>query len=209
MTERPKSRHKPSRPAGFEGQLVSARDGCPEALGQLLQGCRRYLLLSAARALESTLRPKEGASDLVQQTFVVAQRDFQSFRGTTLGELLAWLNRILRRQLANHVRYYKHSEKRALRREVPLDTGAGADNLGIVDGQTAPPDRAAALDEQRRVHRAIEKLSDEYRQVLHLRTWQRLPFADIGRQMGRSAGAAQKLWMRAVERLQDLLRTVE
>jgi hypothetical protein len=42
-----------------------------------------------------------------------------------------------------------------------------------------------------------------------LRTWQRLPFAEIGRQMGRSAGAAEKLWLRAVERLQAVLRNIE
>jgi RNA polymerase sigma-70 factor, ECF subfamily len=197
------------QPADFDEQLTSARDGCPESLGNLLQGCRRYLLLTASRALESSLRPKEGASDLVQQTFVVAQRDFQSFRGTTLGELLGWLNRILERQLANNIRHYKQTSKRALRREISLDAGDHADNLGIVDGQPVPADRAASADEQRRVHQAIEHLPDDYQQVLTLRTWQRLPFAEIGQRMGRSAGAVQKLWMRAVERLQDELRTLE
>jgi RNA polymerase sigma-70 factor (ECF subfamily) len=209
MTDEPRSRRPSPREADFERQLANARAGDPAALGRLLQGCRRYLLLAAGRALESTLRPKEGASDLVQQTFVVAQRDFQQFRGTTLGELLAWLNRILEHQLANQVRYYKQTSKRNIRREVPLDAGEHPDNLGIVDGRPPPAEHVASADEQRRVRAAIERLSDDDKRVLMLRTWQRLPFAEIGQQMGRSAGAAEKLWLRAVERLQQVLRTVE
>jgi RNA polymerase sigma-70 factor (ECF subfamily) len=207
MTNAPRKRQRPST-ADFERQLAAARGGDAEALGRLLAGCHRYLLLAAGRALETSLRPKEGASDLVQQTFVLAQRDFQSFRGTTLGELLAWLNRILERQLANQVRYYKLAQKRSVRREVELDTGDHADNLGIVDHRPTPSDNVASAEEQRRVRRAIEQLPDDYRRVLELRTWQRLSFAEIGHQMGRSAGAAQKLWLRAVEQLQVMLRDV-
>jgi RNA polymerase sigma-70 factor, ECF subfamily len=204
-----KSKQKASHDASFKRQLASAREGCPEALGQLLDGCRRYLLLSASRTLESSLRPKDGASDLVQQTFVIAQRAFQSFRGTTLGELLGWLNRILEHRLANQIRHYKQTSKRAVRREIPLDMGDGGDQFGIVDQRPAPPDNVVSADEQRRVRLAIEQLPDDYKRVLLLRTWQRLPFAEIGEQMQRSTGAAEKLWLRAVERLQSVLRNVE
>lgn len=202
---RQKSTTKPDE--HFERQLAKARDGCPDAMGALLQGCRRYLLLAASRALESSLRPKQGASDLVQQTFIVAQRDLQSFRGTTLGELLAWLHRILERQLANQVRYYKQS-KRNVRREFSLDAGDHVDHLGVFDGQPAPADNVVLADEQRRVRLALARLSDDYRRVLQLRSWQRLAFSDIGRHMDRSAGAAQRLWLRAVERLEVELRSV-
>lgn len=206
-------RRRTKRPAAaetsFEQQLASARHGCPEALGQLLQGCQRYLLMAAGRALESSLRPKEGASDLVQQTFVVAQRDFESFRGSTLGELLAWLNTILERRLSRQVRRYKKTAKRTVRREVPLEAGAHPDHLEIVDELPAPAENVVTADEQRRVRLAIEQLPDDFKRVLLLRTWQRLPFAEVGREMGRSAGAAQKLWLRAIERLQAALRTIE
>jgi RNA polymerase sigma-70 factor (ECF subfamily) len=193
----------------FQRQLAAARAGCPEALGQLLQGCRRYLLLSAGRALDSTLRPKEGVSDLVQQTFVVAHRHFQSFRGTSLGELLSWLNRILEHRLANQVRRYKLTSKRTVRREVELNAGGHTDRLGLVDQRLGPSDDAALGDERQRVQRAMERLSDVYRQVLMLRAWQRLPFAEIARQMHRSPAAVEKLWARAVERLEVELRTVK
>ncbi len=165
------------------------------------------LLLTATQALDSTLRPKEGASDLVQKTFVVAQRDFQAFEGHSIGELFAWLNRILERQLANQVRQFKQTSMRSVRREVPLDTLLTR-NVGLVGDLPGPSDNVALDDERRRVRLAVEQLSPEHQLVLRLRTWQRMPFADVGQQMDRSADAAEKLWLRAVEKLQGILKNV-
>ena len=192
----------------FEQQLTRARAGCEDALGCLLQGCRRYLLMVATKTLESTLRPKVAASDLVQESFVIAQRDFQAFEGTTIGELLSWLHRILDHRLSHHVRHYKRTAKRALQREVPLDADRHDAGLALADGGTNPRDAASLADEQRRVRLAIEQLPEDYRRVLELRTWQRLPFAEIGQQFGRTGGAVEKLWLRAVERLEVELRSI-
>lgn len=176
---------------------------------ELLQGCRRYLFSAANQALESTLRPKEGASDLVQETFILAQRDFMSFEGDSPGELLAWLRRILEHQLQDQVRYYKKTQKRAVNREVPLDRSGYAVSRDLASGGATPIDEVALSEEQRRIRLAVERLPDDYRRVLALRTWQRLPLDEVGRQMGRSADAAGKLWMRAVECLEAEMRMVQ
>ncbi len=68
-------------------QLADARAGSREALGGLLEGCRRYLLAIAERQLDPELKSKGGASDLVQETFLEAQRDFARFQGTSPEEL--------------------------------------------------------------------------------------------------------------------------
>src|SRR5262245_58290664 len=73
--------------------LSDARAGSPEALGAVLEACRGYLLLIAQGELSPDLRAKAGASDLVQQTFLDAQRDFGRFRGESVAELRAWLRR--------------------------------------------------------------------------------------------------------------------
>lgn len=194
-----------SQEQDFAQLLERARDGSDEALGTLLQSCRRYLLAYANRALDSTLRPKGGASDLVQEAFILAQRDFLSFDGSTLGELLAWLHRIVEHQLHNQVRYYRQTLKRSVGRETSLDAGEHI----ILDCGASPSEEVAQDDEQRRLRIAVERLPDDYRRVLVLRTWQRLPLAEVAQRMGRSANAVGKLWIRAVERLEAELRTVE
>ena len=67
----------------FRSLIQAAKAGSPEPLGQLLQTCRNYLLLVAAHELPPELRAKGGASDLVQETFLIAQKQFPRFDGCT------------------------------------------------------------------------------------------------------------------------------
>src|SRR5262245_17814694 len=87
--------------------LREARAGSPRALGQLLEAFRPYLLTIAREEMDSVLLPKAGASDLVQETFLEAQRDLGVFRGQSEPELLAWLRQILLHNLANFGRHYQ------------------------------------------------------------------------------------------------------
>src|SRR5262245_20956863 len=91
----------PQRSQDIAHRVQDAREGSSEALGQLLEGCRQYLLLVANQQLDPGLRDKLGPSDLVQETFLDAQQDFRHFHGHTEPELLAWLRRILLNNLAD------------------------------------------------------------------------------------------------------------
>ena len=71
--------------------LPEARAGSHEALGQALEACRAYLLLIANQQIDPHLRAKGGASDLVQETFLEAQRDFTHFQGDGIEQFQAWL----------------------------------------------------------------------------------------------------------------------
>src|SRR5262245_66692989 len=92
---------EPSRGGSLEQLLQAARAGSTEALGRVFEGCRHYLLLVANEGLESDLRAKAGASDLVQDTFLEAQQAFIRFQGTSERDLLAWLRQILLYTLGN------------------------------------------------------------------------------------------------------------
>ena len=71
--------------------IDSARQGSREALGQLLEGYREYLLNQARHALSPYLRSKVGASELVQETLLAALQKFPDFKGCTDKELAGWL----------------------------------------------------------------------------------------------------------------------
>ncbi len=49
------------------------------------------------------------------------------------------------------------------------------------------------------------QLPPDYREVICLRNLQRLPFDQVAERMGRSRPAVQMLWMRALQKLQDML----
>jgi RNA polymerase sigma-70 factor (ECF subfamily) len=185
--------------------LAAARSGSREALGEALEACRGYLLQIAQRELSPELRPKGGASDLVQQTFLEAQRDFDRFQGDSEDEWRAWLRQLLLHNLANFARGYRDTAKRAIGREVALPEGetppGGA--AGLAGDVPSPSGMAMANEQSEAVRRALERLPETYRQVLLWRHQEGLHFVEIGRRLNRTANAARKLWARAVELFQQ------
>jgi RNA polymerase sigma-70 factor (ECF subfamily) len=193
-------------PDSFVRRLTAARQGSDDALGHLLMACWQYLWLVANQNLRSELRPKVGASDLVQKTFVEAQRDFGRFHGTTEPEWLAWLRRILWHNLINEANKYD-TAMREVGRELSLEQFAVArpDEQGLIAPDEPAEERLLTQEEHQLLEQALQRLREDYRQAILLRHRDRLSFEEVGRELGRSAEAARKLWSRAVEELHELL----
>jgi RNA polymerase sigma-70 factor, ECF subfamily len=187
--------------------LAAARAGSGEALGQVLETFRAYLLLVADREIDPELRVKGGASDLVQETFLEAQRDFGRFHGSSAEELRAWLRRLLVNNVANFTRNYRQRAKRDVGREVSLEAGDSSHErgAGLVSDILSPSGQAEVHEQAEALARALERLPPDYRQVLAMRHEEQLTFEEIGTRMERTANAARMLWLRAVERLQKEL----
>jgi RNA polymerase sigma-70 factor (ECF subfamily) len=186
-----------------ERHLHAARRGCTASLGRLLEGCRQYLLLVANRELATDLRAKGGASDLVQETFLEAQRDFARFAGTSQAELLAWVRRILLHNVANFSRRYQQTAKRKLARELSLDGADGPLREHLPADQPSPSGRLIAAEQAQALERALLRLPEHYRRAVLLRHREQRSFAEIGAALNCSTEAARKLWARAIERLQQ------
>jgi RNA polymerase sigma-70 factor (ECF subfamily) len=104
-----------------ERLLSEARKGNSERLGALLELYRNYLYLLARTQIDLHLQGRASASDVVQETFLDACRDFSQFRGGTEKELLAWLRQVLVCNLGRLVRQQLGTQKRDARREVSLE----------------------------------------------------------------------------------------
>jgi RNA polymerase sigma-70 factor (ECF subfamily) len=73
----------------------------------------------------------------------------------------------------------------------------------------SPSSLVAAQEQDAVLRQALERLPEEYHRVVMWRNYDRLPFDEIGRRLDRSAEAARKLWVRAVEQLQQGLSTTD
>ena len=89
-------------------------------MGTLTGLYRNYLRLVARSLTGVALRVKLEPSDLIQETFLKAHREFAGFAGRSEHELVAWLRRILARTLADQVKHHRR-KGRDLQREESLD----------------------------------------------------------------------------------------
>lgn len=170
----------------------------------LLSEFRAYLLAIANSELDSVVRRKTAASDVVQETLLDAKRDLPGFRGTTKGELLRWLRKMLRNNIIDADRH-AYAEKRHVLREQVLDSDCANDRRLQTDTDT-PSELLSEQEEEFRLLQAMGRLPDEFRRVIEMRNWQLLNFARIGEELNRSEDAARKLWVRAIDRLRQELR---
>jgi RNA polymerase sigma-70 factor (ECF subfamily) len=181
--------------------LQEARGGSPTALGEALELCRKYLLHIALQEIHPQLLAKAGASDLVQETFAAAQRDFPNFHGTTEKAWLAWLRQILLHCIKNLVRLYKQTAKRNMAQEVmqlqDLENCAKPP-LHL----TTPSAEVMAAEQAHKIDQAIARLPTHYRALIHWRYRDRLSFEEMAGKINKSVDATRHLWQRAIHRLQ-------
>jgi len=184
-----------------------AREGDRSALGHLLEGFRPYLRLFSDRKLGPDLRQKCGGSDLVQETFLDAQRAFQRFEGSRPDELRVWLEQILLNNLGDLARQFRAAAKRQIQREVSFNEHWAEIDTPI--DRSTPSKKVIAREEETRLRQALARIPDDYRQVIVMRNLERHTFEEIALALGRSTGAVKKLWSRGIVRLKDEMREHE
>jgi RNA polymerase sigma-70 factor, ECF subfamily len=139
----------------IEAKLQQAKHGSIDARGSLLEACRNYLLRLANDAVSGALRAKCAASDLVQETSLDAQRDFDCFHGERLEKLLVWLRQILLCNSATVRLRYEKTEERKFSRELP--GGLASHGQGeLADDALSPSSLLAAIEEEQNVERASD-----------------------------------------------------
>jgi RNA polymerase sigma-70 factor (ECF subfamily) len=148
------------------------------------------------------------ASDLVQETFLKAHRDFAQFAGSGERELAAWLRQILVRTLANQAKHHM-ARGRDQRRQESLDVLLDRSSLAIqeqmADSIASPSSHAVRREQAVLLADAVAGLPADYREVFILRNLEQVPVDEIAARMGRSPNAVRKLWARAMVALKQAM----
>jgi RNA polymerase sigma-70 factor (ECF subfamily) len=78
---------------------------------------------------------------------------------------------------------------------------------GAFPGTATPPSVAADRNASRAaLDAALARLIERHRQIIHLRVWDQLAFAEIGIRLGVSEDAARMLYGRALAKLRESMR---
>lgn len=153
----------------------------------LLGDCYAFALSLSRRVAD--------AEDLVQETFLRAQRSFDQFEPGTNAK--AWLFTILRR-----LHIDRHRRARVRPGYLPEE-----ELEGLAPMAEAPPPPIDASDEVgiEDVKRAMEAVPEAFRTAVHLRDFDGLSYAEIGRILGVPPGTVMSRIHRGRECLKDAL----
>jgi RNA polymerase sigma-70 factor (ECF subfamily) len=189
--------------------LILAKAGDRAALGRLLERYRNYigLLIRLQGRRQSPERTDaEGLSHEIGQEI---HRQIATFRGSSPQAFLVWVRGVIGSILANQVRPSlgprcrdPHLE-RALIDE--LDRSSSALDRIFMVPQSTPSQQAVRQEQAVILADALEKLPEDYREVIILRHLEGISFREVAHRMGRTEESTQKVWLRALARLRRTL----
>ena len=175
--------------------LLRAKAGSPEAVEALYERCGPRLLACIRLRMGRDLRARLESRDILQATLVKSLQHLDDLKGADTPSLMAWLAAIAGHEIRDRVDYHKRQRREAAR-EVALE-----DDTPVAAATRSALTKVILGEEARRLEEAIESLSPEHRDVILMRKFEELAFAEIGRRMGRSEDACRMLLARAMTAL--------
>ena len=192
------------------GLLERVRAGDRGALDSLFAKYRPYLRHVVEMRLDQRLRRRVGVSDVIQATQVDALEridDFLADKAAASMPFRWWLRRAAHERLKRVWRENLQAAKRDMRREIPLPDRSSLCIAAQLEARgSSPSERVAKNEQSRRVRRALAHLVEADREILMMRTFEDLPYEEIGYILEIEPAAARKRHGRALLRLDELLR---
>ncbi|MCC9642803.1 sigma-70 family RNA polymerase sigma factor [Rhodopirellula sp. JC740] len=189
--------------------ISEAQGGNQDALGELLENYRKFVVFLARSGLHNHLQGKADPSDLAQEVCIAAQGNIGEFRGNSPEEFAGWLRGILSNILAMHLRKYLGTQKRDPRMEQHLNAtlanASGFLQSKLAADMTSPSQQFARNEAFLQLAASLESLPEHYRQVIVLRHVEGLPFAEVANAMGKSVDSVEKIWVRALAKLRTMM----
>lgn len=177
--------HADASPADWD-LVCAAREGDRGAFEVLVQrhAPRLYHLLRRMAANE------EQAADLLQEVLIHVWQRLDRFSGQSA--FATWLWSVGRNRALDLLR----RQQPRLRGVEDLDQAAGA----------SPSDSLVAAERHQLLHRALQELPAEQREIIILRDFQDLDYASIASALGTAEGTVKSRLSRARAALRELLR---
>lgn len=169
---------------------------------------RGYLRILVELQISPALRGKLDPSGIVQLTMLEAHQA-KLETGSTEGDPLPWLRRILANNLTDEIRRLGRL-KRGAGQEVSLEQALEQSSLKLeafVVADDANPSQQLMKQEQLlRLTAALHQLPEAQREALILQHWHGWQLAQIAEHMGRTRVAVAGLLKRAIQTLRSVLQ---
>lgn len=157
-------------------------DGASEAFGELYDRYAEGIF----RFVYAKTRHRETAEDLTSHVFIKALEHLPSFK-SDLGGFRAWLYRIARNTIIDHYRTNRAT--------------SDIEDAWDIAGNSDTAKEAEAQITLRKVEKYLKDLTAEQRDVVFLRLWQDLSYAEIAQILGKSEASCKMMFSRVLSKI--------
>ena len=175
--------------------LREALAGSDAALDTLYERFGPRLLSFIRLKMGRSLRARLESRDILQATFLKSFQHLDDFEGHDGHSLLGWLMRIAEHEIRDRADFH-HRQQRDAKQEDDL-----RDHPELLARSRSALSRLILDERAERVEAALESLTDAYRQVILLRTFEELSFPEIATRLAKSEDACRMQFARAMTAL--------
>lgn len=186
------------------------RAGETAAAGELFAVCRERLKKMVKLRLDRRLQGRLDASDVLQEAYLDVQTKATDFASKGLPAYL-WLRLVTAERLLILHRHHLGTKMRDAGQEVSLYRGglptASTHSLAnlLLGRLTSPSEAAVRAERQIRLQDSLNRMDPIDREVLALRHFEELSNNEVATVLGLSKTAASNRYLRALQRLKEML----
>lgn len=189
-------------------------DGRRDALAELFDRCRDRLWRIAYFRLDARLKSRVDPDDILQDAYLDAANRLSHYNTEKPFSPFVWLRMIVGQTLLDVHRRHLGTQRRDARRETKAPAN-GFPNATVFSltacllGElTSPSQSAMRAERAERLRGVIESMSEADQETLALRHFEELANSEIAEVLEISPKAASIRYVRAIERLKNLLSEV-
>jgi RNA polymerase sigma-70 factor (ECF subfamily) len=194
-----------------EALLARAVAGDRAAWGALLNAHQERLARIVVFRMDPRLRGRVDAADIVQDAFVEASAHQSVYFREPTVPLFLWPRGVVTNKLLEIHRHHLGTHMRDVKRELAHNApGTGGDTSAalcahLTAGLTRPSVAAQRGEVTMHLAKALDEINPVDREVLAMRHFEQLTNAEAAQVLGIQERAAAKRYLRALERLKQIL----
>ena len=193
--------------------LSRLRSGDKDALAELFVSFERRLRCMIELRLNPMLAGRASVSDIMQETYIDALNRVDHFVKNPEMPFYLWLRLIAGQRMVDDYRRHCGAEMRDVQRQVSLDQASfSASSLCLARmlacGGESPSRAAMRKEDFALLEQALNSMDPLDREVLALRHFEELSNDEAAHVLGLKKAAASNRYVRALQRLRDILATM-
>ncbi len=189
------------------------------ALGESFNQYRDRLWRVVAYRVDPRLRGRVDPEDVLQESYLAAQKRLNHYLAHPNGSWFIWLRLIVLQTLTDVHRRHLGAQMRDAGRDISIDmpaSGVGNDSLsssgalaGRLLGHLSSPSHAALKTElSEQLRQALDQMSELDREVIALRHFEELTNSEVAEVLQIQPKAASIRYVRAIARLKNVLERI-